>query len=252
MQISEGLYSVDLSIPLMGRINVIHPALFVDEQGAVLVDTGYPGTLPLLQKTLENLGVDASTLDSVILTHQDIDHIGGLPALLENSSQPLEVFASELEKAYIQGDKMLIKVTPESIERAVANLPADTTPEWRDAFRRNLENPPKAPVNTILEDGQIIDRCGGIVVILTPGHTPGHMSLYHKRSKTLIAADSMVVAEGELQGPIPAYCADYPLALQSLRKFLQFDIERVLCYHGGLITDNVNQRIAEIVNSIEA
>ncbi|CAN7684466.1 MBL fold metallo-hydrolase [Paenibacillus sp. LjRoot56] len=251
MQISEGLYSVDLSVPLMGRINVIHPALFVDEQGAVLVDTGYPGTLPLLHKTLENLGVDASTLDSVILTHQDIDHIGGLPALLEASSHPLEVFASELEKPYIQGDKMLIKITPASIERAVANLPADTTHEWRDAFQRNLENPPKAPVNTLLEDGQVIDRCGGIVVILTPGHTPGHLSLYHKKSKTLIAADSMVVAEGELQGPIPAYCADYPIALQSLRKYLQFDIEQVLCYHGGLITDKVNQRIAEIVNSIE-
>ncbi|CAH1196201.1 putative metallo-hydrolase YflN [Paenibacillus allorhizoplanae] len=252
MQISEGLYSVDLSVPLMGRINVIYPALFLDEQGAVLVDTGYPGTLPLLHKTIKNLGVDASTLDSVILTHQDIDHIGGLPALLEDSSHPLEVFASELEKPYIQGDKMLIKVTPASIERAVANLPADTTPEWRDAFRRNLENPPKAPVTTILEDGQVLDRCGGIVVILTPGHTPGHLSLYHKKSKTLIAADSMVVAEGELQGPIPAYCADYPLALQSLRKYLQFDIEQVLCYHGGLITDNVNQRIAEIVNSMEA
>ncbi|OAS16305.1 MBL fold metallo-hydrolase [Paenibacillus oryzisoli] len=251
MQISEGLYGVELSVQLMGRTNVIYPALFVDEQGALLIDTGYPGTLPLLHKSIDTLGIDATTLDSVILTHQDIDHIGGLPSLLQDSSRPLEVFASELEKPYIQGDKMLIKVTPASIERAVANLPADTTPEWRDAFRRNLENPPKAPVNTILEDGQVIDRCGGIVVILTPGHTPGHMSLYHTSSKTLIAADSMVVSEGQLQGPIPAYCADYPLALQSLRKFLQYDIERVLCYHGGLLTDNVNQRIAEIIQTIE-
>ncbi|NQX58536.1 MBL fold metallo-hydrolase [Paenibacillus qinlingensis] len=252
MQISDGLYSVDLSVSLMGRINVIHLALFADELGAILVDTGYPGTLPLLHKAFEDIGVVASTLDSIIITHQDIDHIGGLPSLLEDSSHPLEVFASELEKPYIQGDKMLIKVTPASIERAVANLPADTSPEWRDAFRRNLENPPKAPVDTILEDGQVIDRCGGIVVILTPGHTPGHMSLYHIKSKTLIAADSMVVAEGELQGPIPAYCSDYPLALQSLRKYLQFDIEKVLCYHGGLITDNANRRIAEIVHTIEA
>ncbi|MNR30108.1 putative metallo-hydrolase YflN [compost metagenome] len=147
---------------------------------------------------------------------------------------------------------MLIKVTPASIERAIANLPADTTPEWRDAFRRNLENPPKAPVTTILEDGQEIDRCGGIIVILTPGHTPGHLSLYHKKSKTLLAVDSMVVVDGELQGPIPAYCADYPLALQALNKYAQFDIEKVLCYHGGLVSDNVNQRIAELVRSAEA
>ena len=134
----------------------------------------------------------------------------------------------------------------------VAEFTSDTTPEWRDAFRRNLENPPKAPVNTILEDGQEIDRCGGIIVILTPGHTPGHMSLYHKKSKTLIAVDSMVVVEGVFQGPLPAYCSDYPLALQSLKKYAQFDIEKVLCYHGGLVTDNVNQRIAELAQAAEA
>ncbi|KRE93258.1 hydrolase [Paenibacillus sp. Soil766] len=252
MQISEGLYSLELSVTIMGRPNVIHPALIEDEHGAILVDTGYPGTLSLLHQSFDNIGIAASALDSVILTHQDIDHIGGLPSLLEESSQYIEVFATEQEKPYIQGDTMLIKITPASIELAMANLPEDTAPEWRDAFRRNLENPPKAPVNTLLEDGQVIDRCGGIVVILTPGHTPGHMSLYHKKSKTLIAADSMVVANGQLQGPIPAYCSDYPLALQSLRKFLQFDIEKVLCYHGGLITDNVNQRIAEIINAMEA
>lgn len=252
MQISDGLYSLELSIPIMGRIDVIHPSLLVDDQGAILVDTGYPGILPLIEKAMEGCGVSISSLDSILITHQDIDHIGSLPSLLKESTHPIEVFSSELEKPYIQADKMLIKVTPASIERAVANLPADTTPEWRDAFRRNLENPPKAPVNTILEDGQEIDRCGGIIVILTPGHTPGHMSLYHKKSKTLIAADSMLVVEGVLQGPKPAYCSDYPLALQSLKKYAQFDIERVLCYHGGLVTDNVNQRIAELAQAAEA
>ncbi|MDR6549772.1 MBL fold metallo-hydrolase [Paenibacillus qinlingensis] len=252
MQISEGLYSLALSVPIMGQVNVIHPALLLDEQGAILVDTGFPGTLPLLRNTLENLGVALSKLDSVLITHQDIDHIGGLPSLLQAITHPIKVYASELEKPYIQGDTMLIKITPASIQSALANLPADTTPETRDAFRRNLENPPKAPVDTILEDGQEIDRCGGIVVILTPGHTPGHLSLYHKKSKTLLAADSMVVVDGVLEGPKPAYCSDYSLALQSLKKYAQFDIDQVLCYHGGLYTDHANQRIAELANTLKA
>lgn len=247
MQISEGIYSLHLSVPIMGQVNVIHPALLVDEQGAILVDTGYPGIAPLIQSTIASLDVDMSTLDSIIITHQDIDHIGSLPTIVEASTRAIEVFASELEKPYIEGAKRLIKVTPEAVERAIANLPADITPEVRDAFRFRLENPPKAPVNTILEDGQEIDRCGGIVVILTPGHTPGHMSLYHKKSKTLLAADSMVVEDGALQGPVPAYCSDYPLALESLKKYSQYDIQNILCYHGGLLTDNVNQQIADII-----
>jgi glyoxylase-like metal-dependent hydrolase (beta-lactamase superfamily II) len=250
MQIFEGIYSLHLSAPVMGQVNVIHPALLVDQQGAILVDTGYPGILPLIQSAFTSLDVDIATLDSIIIPHQDIDHIGSLPTLVEASTRTIEVLASELEKPYIEGAKPLIKVTPESIERALANLPADISTEVRNAFRFRLENPPKAPVNTILEDGQEIDRCGGIIVILTPGHTPGHMSLYHKKSKTLLAADSMVVVDGVLQGPIPAYCSDYPLALESLKKYTQYDIENILCYHGGLVTDNVNQKIAAIIAAL--
>ncbi|OCT14421.1 hydrolase [Paenibacillus pectinilyticus] len=247
MQISKGLYSLELAVPVMGNVTVIHPALLVDEQGVLLVDTGHPGVMPLIQKAFEDIAVPLKALDSIIITHQDIDHIGSLSTLLEASERPIEVFATELEKPYIQGEKRLIKITPEAIERAMANLPADAAPEMKAAFRNRLENPPKGPVHTILEDGQEIDRFGGLTVILTPGHTPGHMSLYHKASKTLIAADSMVVTDGVLEGPIPAYCSDYPLALASLQKYTEFDIENILCYHGGLFTNHVNQRIAEII-----
>ncbi|WNR42185.1 MBL fold metallo-hydrolase [Paenibacillus roseipurpureus] len=252
MQISKGLYSLELAVPVFGRVNVIHPAVIIDEQGSLLIDTGYPGNLQLIQSAFETNDITLSSLDSIILTHQDIDHIGSLSALLETATEAIEVFASELEKPYIEGVKPLIKVTPTSIERAVANLPADTSPEARAAFKHRLENPPKGPVNTILSDGQVIDRCGGITVIFTPGHTPGHLSLYHASSKTLLAGDAMVVADGLLQGPIPAYCSDYPLALQSLKKFTEFDIQQVLCYHGGLVMDNVNERIAELAQAADA
>jgi glyoxylase-like metal-dependent hydrolase (beta-lactamase superfamily II) len=112
-----------------------------------------------------------------------------------------------------------------------------------------LENPPKGPVNGILEDGLELANCGGVIVIHTPGHTPGHVSLYHKQSKTLIAADALVVSDGQLLGSIPEYSVNYELAMQSLKKFSEYDIEAVICYHGGLYTDNVNQRIAELAAS---
>jgi glyoxylase-like metal-dependent hydrolase (beta-lactamase superfamily II) len=88
--------------------------------------------------------------------------------------------------------------------------------------------------------------CGGITVINTPGHTPGHISLYHKPSKTLIAGDAMIVADGRLLGPNPQYTLDMKTAIESLKKLMQYDIETVICYHGGLYKDNANRRIAEL------
>ncbi|NOV02979.1 MBL fold metallo-hydrolase [Paenibacillus planticolens] len=250
MQIANGIHMLELEVVVMGRTNVIHPVLLCDDERAVLIDTGYPGNFPLICKAIEEHHVPLDKLNTIIISHQDIDHIGSLPAFLNEMPDKLTVLASELEKPYIQGEKMLIKVTPEAIDRAVANLPENVSPEWRKAFRANLENPPKGQVHSLIEDGQILPVSGGLTVILTPGHTPGHLSFYHIPSKTLIAADAMVVADGQLNGPIPAYCADYELAVQSLKKFTEYDIEKVICYHGGLFEGNVNARIAELVSHI--
>jgi glyoxylase-like metal-dependent hydrolase (beta-lactamase superfamily II) len=39
---------------------------------------------------------------------------------------------------------------------------------------------------------------------------------------------------------------DIDLAIKSLKKLIQMDIENVICYHGGLYKGNANQRIAEL------
>jgi hypothetical protein len=38
------------------------------------------------------------------------------------------------------------------------------------------------------------------------------------------------------------------VAIQSLKKLTQYDIEAVICYHGGLYREDVNRRIAELAN----
>lgn len=250
MQIANGIHMLELEVPIMGRTNVIHPVLLSDNEGAVLIDTGYPGNYPLIGQSFEKAQVPLEQLKTIIISHQDIDHIGSLPTFLSEMPGKLTVLASQLEKPYIEGEKMLIKITPEAIERAVASLPADVSPEWRKAFRTNLANPPKGQVHGLLEDGEILTISGGLQVILTPGHTPGHLSFYHLSSKTLIAADALVVAEDQLLGPIPAYCSAYERAKQSLKKFTHFDIRTVICYHGGLFTTNCNARIAELAAAL--
>lgn len=125
-------------------------------------------------------------------------------------------------------------------------FPQDVPEEWRRAFKAVLENPPKDTVDTVIHNGEELPYCGGIAVIATPGHTPGHLSLYHRLSKTLIAGDALIVENGELYRPDPTLCFDPDTAVQSLKELTRFEIQRVICFHGGLYEEKVNERIAEL------
>jgi glyoxylase-like metal-dependent hydrolase (beta-lactamase superfamily II) len=243
MQIAPDTYMLEIKATILGRVQTIYPTLLYDEANTVLVDTAYPGQLPLLREALAEAGRPFERLTKVILTHQDIDHIGGLPAIVAAAPQ-VEVMASAGEKPYIEGERRLIKMAPERIEQAVKSLPPEVPEETRRAFRAALENPPHAPVNRVLEDGEELPYAGGILVIATPGHTPGHLCLYHRPSKTLIAGDALRVVDGELAGPQVTH--DMPEALRSLDKLAQYDIANVICYHGGLYRGDVNARLPQL------
>jgi glyoxylase-like metal-dependent hydrolase (beta-lactamase superfamily II) len=246
MQIASGIEMLEISATIMGKVNIIHPTLIWDKETTVLIDTGFPGQLSLIREAMINAGVSLEKLNKIIITHQDIDHIGSLPSILDESSQQIEVLANEVEKPYIEGEKRSLRLTPEAIAKAEANLPENVPMELRKAFVARLENPPHALVDSIVTDGEDLPYCGGIHIINTPGHTPGHISLYHKPSKTLIAADALVVIDGQLQGPVPDHALDYQLALKSIRRLAAYDIENIICYHGGLFNNNCNHRISEL------
>jgi glyoxylase-like metal-dependent hydrolase (beta-lactamase superfamily II) len=240
MQIANGIEILEISANVMGKAETIHPTLIWDDETVILVDTGFPGQLSKIREAMEKAKVSFDKLNKIILTHQDIDHIGSLPDILNESTQKIEVMANELEKPYIQGEKRLIKFE---------SLDLDSLPEeLGKKLKPIIENPPKAKVDRTVADGEELPYCGGIIIIHTPGHTPGHISLYHKQSKTLIAGDALFVADCQLIGPKPQYTLDMNLAKKSLAKLCQYDIEKVICYHGGLYMGNANQRIAELSN----
>ena len=89
--------------------------------------------------------------------------------------------------------------------------------------------------------------CGGII-IHTPGHTPGHICLYLKKSKTLIAGDLLHITDGELTGPNSRNTPDMDSAITAIQKFLIYDIEQIVCYHDGLFKSNSNKKIAELTS----
>jgi len=252
MLLSPGIAVIELTAVIMGKPNTIYPVLLWDDHEAVLVDTGYPGQADLIGAELEKYALPSSGLSRIILSHQDIDHIGSLPVLVQRSEGKIAVMSSSFEKPYIEGNLRLLRITPEAIEQAVNSLPANVSDQWKQAFRHSLEHPPSSPVHETLEDGQELPICGGIVVIATPGHTPGHLSLYHRASTTLIAADALTVNDaGELCGPDPVTTLDPELARHSLTKLLDYEITTVVCYHGGLYQGNVRQNLLKLAQSEE-
>ncbi|MBB3112300.1 glyoxylase-like metal-dependent hydrolase (beta-lactamase superfamily II) [Paenibacillus phyllosphaerae] len=241
MQATHRLTMLTLTAHLLGEERTIHPVLLQDQHGAVLIDAGYPGQLPLLTSALQGANAALTNLTTIIVTHQDIDHIGGLPELLQAVSHPVEVLAHELEKPFIQGEQRLLKFSGEAMAQLDSWPPALSAP-----LKRLIENPPKAQVTGLLHDLDTLPYAGGLTVIATPGHTPGHLSLYHPATKTLIAADALVVEDGELQISSQALCADYAEAVQSVRKLAAYEIETILCYHGGRYEGDAAKRLREL------
>ncbi|KMY32117.1 hydrolase [Lysinibacillus xylanilyticus] len=219
MEISKGVEMLQLEY----HGNIIHPTLLWDQEMAVLIDTGFPRQIEDFRVAMEKVGVSFDKLKVIILTHQDIDHIGSLPQILQECGSNITVYAHELDKPYIQGDLPLLK-------------------------DGHIENPPKGKVNGTLTDGQELSYCGGIRVIHTPGHTPGHISLYLKQSKTLIAGDSMYSVDGVIGGIHVPTVLDLQEARLSLKKYLDLDIESVVCYHGGLTKVNINDQIQKVIS----
>lgn len=217
MEIAKGVEMLQLEFQEF----IIHPILLWDDEMAVLIDTGFPGQFEDIQVEMERVGVSVDKVKVVILTHQDIDHIGSLPNVLENGVSDIKVYAHELDKPYIEGDLPLLKDV-------------------------HVENPPKGKVSDTVIDGQELPYCGGILILHTPGHTPGHISLYLKPSKILVAGDSMYSVNGVLGVVHAPTTLNIMEARQSLKKYLNLDIESVVCYHGGLSKGNIKIQLQNL------
>jgi glyoxylase-like metal-dependent hydrolase (beta-lactamase superfamily II) len=171
-------------------------------------------------------------LRRIIFTHQDLDHVGSGAALVRQSGA--RVLAHAADAPYIEGELRPLKVTPEMLERR---------PQMREVLQR-LE---PVGVDELLEDGGRLDLAGGLRVIFTPGHTPGHLSLYLERSKVLVAGDALTAEGGSLNGPNPSMTLDVGEAARSLRRLAELDVQTVVCYHGGVVSEDANGQLQRVV-----
>ncbi len=179
----------------------------------------------------------------MILTHQDLDHIGSLAEVVRVSGA--EVLAHAEDAPYIEGRLPLIKLPPPEQREAML---AKMLPQARAIFSQ-----PLAPVKVdrILEDRERLELGGGVRVVFTPGHTPGHISLYLERSRALISGDALVSHKGHLEGPRERATPDMVEAHTSVVKLAKLGVGAILTYHGGVVVDGGAQ-LKELAKELAA
>lgn len=225
------------------RENLIYPAAAMDENELVLIDCGYPGDLSYIENAAGEHDIDINRLTKIIITHHDYDHMGALGAF-KRKYPKVQVISSVIEADYISGKKKSLRL--QQAEKLQELLPEAEQEQGR-RFMAQLEAIENVPVDLWVEDKAVLPCCGGMEIIATPGHMPGHICVYLKESKTLIAGDAMVVNGGELLMANPQYTLDMEGAKASVEKLLDYEIDTILCYHGGICSGNIKEKLQKIL-----
>ena len=204
---------------------VANPYLIVDADGLTVIDAGLPRSEKKIIAYVKSLGKQAQDIKRIIITHADFDHIGGLAAL--KAATAARTYASRIEADAIAlgQSSREIKPTGVSLRRVLFSL-----------LRPFMKLKP-FPVDEILTEGQTLPVLGGLQVLETPGHTPGHISLFAPATGILFCGDSIVSDEKGLQGSRPGLTWDETKARESEQKQAALGAQIVCSGHGQVVKD---------------
>src|SRR5215212_4668807 len=232
MRIANSVYVLPIPRSPQEASTFLNLTLIVDEEnGNTLVDAGLPDQAEAIGAALGEAGIGVRDLRRIIFTHQDLDHVGSGAALVRQSGA--RVLAHSADAPYIEGRLRPLKPTPEMLEQ-------------RPHMRKVLERLEPVGVDEQLENGSRLDLAGWTRVVFTPGHTPGHISLYLEGSKILIAGDALTAEGGYLNGPNPLATLDMRAAVQSVKKLADLDVDTIVCYHGGVVSEDANGQLQRV------
>lgn len=217
--------------------DVIHPVIIMDDNEMILVDCGYSGFMPLIEDAMKAENLDCNQLTKIVITHHDHDHMGAL-ADFKFKYPNIKVVASEIEAPFISGEKKNLRL--EQAEAMQDTLSEDQK-AFGEAFCEILRNVKPVNVDILVHDGEVMDWCGGCEIISTPGHTPGHISLFIKNKTTMITGDAAVLEDNQLVVANPQFTLDLDKANKSLTKLMSYDVETFICYHGGIYKRSLKQ-----------
>ncbi|GAB2775431.1 hypothetical protein GCM10027275_18160 [Rhabdobacter roseus] len=210
----------------------------------VLVDAGLKTSVSKIKKMARKLFGEDSRPTAIVLTHGHFDHVGALKELAEFWDVP--VYAHKMEMPYLTGKS--------------AYPPADPTVgggmmAWMADLYPNKPLNLKDRVQEIPQTGKI-PGLSGWKCIHTPGHAPGHVSLWRQNDKVLIAGDALVTTKQEsaiavmfqtecLTGPPTYFTYDWQAAEQSVQKLAELKPEIVATGHGRPMSGEAMQQKLE-------
>lgn len=94
----------------MGKVKFyIYPVVIKSYDDLILIDTGFPMFLSLIEKAFEKNGLDIRKLQQVVLTHHDHDHMGAVKELVKKYPS-IKVKCSAEQMPYILGKKKPLRL----------------------------------------------------------------------------------------------------------------------------------------------
>lgn len=230
----DGVHAVtaDLAYLRLVLVNVLfYGAPDAGDRGWVLIDAGITATKGRIKKTAEaRFGVGARPA-AIVLTHGHFDHVGVLEDLAEEWDTP--VYAHGLEKPYLDGTAAYPAPDP-SVGGGLMALISPLFPTKPVDVSARLR---------LLPDDGSVPPMEGWRWIHTPGHSPGHVSLWRETDQTLIVGDAFVTTAqesvyavvtqaSEIHGPPMYLTIDWPAARASVQALAKLEPERVITGHG--------------------
>ncbi len=217
MQIIENVFVVP---GIVANLYIIR-----DPDGLTLIDAGLPRSEKKVLSYVANLGKSASDVKRIILTHSDLDHVGSLAALQKATGA--HTYASQIEADAIATGQpsRQIQSSGFSLRRVLFAL---LGPFFKGT---------PVQVDEILTEGQTLSILGGLHVLETPGHTPGHISLHAPEAGILFCGNSMVTDENVIHGSRPSVTWDQEKAKESVQKQAALGAQIVCSGHGPVVKD---------------
>jgi glyoxylase-like metal-dependent hydrolase (beta-lactamase superfamily II) len=229
---SKNIFTV---APNVWRMKDVFVNVFIiqnaENSNFVLVDTGLKSSALKIKKMIADVLQPGLTPSAIIMTHGHFDHRGSLQQLADEWQVP--VYAHHLELPYLTGKSSYPPPDATVGGGGMASL----------AFMY-----PKNPID-ISNHLQELPADGSIPGlnewrwIHTPGHTPGHISLFRERDGVLIAGDacvttkqesvfSVMTQKKELCGPPKYFTPDWGAAARSVKTLAALEPNVIATGHG--------------------
>lgn len=205
-----------------GYVNIFAIA---GEDGVTLIDSGLKGAEKAVFKALAGINRKPGDIRSVLVTHHHADHVGALAAIRRAGEAKVYVHATDAP--IVAGERPRPPANRASLLGRTLGPLLSRLPQ---------NNPPPAPVDVLIGDGDVLPVAGGMKVLHTPGHTLGSVSfLMEEHGGVLFAGDAAANIMGRLGGSPPIFTEDVAAAKASLQKLAALEFDTACFGHGRVL-----------------